>query len=54
MPKDEVLTSAKIASLIRELELKANKFDTAMDKFNKNTEIDIATISDKFETELAA
>jgi DNA replication initiation complex subunit (GINS family) len=52
--KDEVFTSAKIAALIKDLELKANKFDNSMDNFNKNTEIDITTISDKFETELTA
>lgn len=52
--KDEVFTSAKIAALIKDLELKANKFDNSMDNFNKNTEIDITAISDKFETELTA
>ena len=53
MPKDEVFTSAKIASLIKELELKANKFDTAMDNFNKNTNIDISSSFDKFEMDFA-
>lgn len=52
MPKDEVLTSAKIGSLIKELELKANKFDTAMDNFNKNTNIDISSTFDKFEIDM--
>lgn len=37
--KDEVFTSAKIASLIKELQLKANKYDTNMENFNNNTEI---------------
>lgn len=37
--KDEVFTSAKIASLIKELQLKANKYDTDMENFNNNTEI---------------
>jgi hypothetical protein len=52
--KDEVFTSAKIAALIKDLLLKANKYDAAMDKFNTETEIDITTISDEFEEELAA
>ena len=37
--KDEVFTSAKIASIIKELQLKANKYDTNMENFNNNTEI---------------
>jgi NDP-sugar pyrophosphorylase family protein len=52
--KDEVFTSAKIAALIKDLQLKANKFDAAMDKFNSETEIDITSISDEFEYDLAA
>lgn len=40
--KSEVFTSAKIASMIKELELKANKHDTNMENFNNNTEITIA------------
>ena len=43
--KDEVFTSAKIATLIKDLQLKANKFDTNMENFNNNTEI---TIKDSF------
>ena len=43
--KDEVFTSAKIATLIKDLHLKANKFDTNMENFNNNTEI---TIKDSF------
>lgn len=54
MAKTEVFTSAKIAALIKDLELKANKFDTAMDKFNSETEIDITSLDDEFETDLAA
>lgn len=50
--KDEVFTSAKIAALLKDLELKANKYDTAMDEFNKNTEIDITSISDDIKSEL--
>ena len=52
--KEEVFTSAKIAALIKDLQLKANKFDAAMEKFNNETEIDIASISDDFKLELAA
>ena len=50
--KEEVFTSAKIAALIKDLQLKANKFDTAMEKFNNDTEIDITSISEDFMTEL--
>lgn len=39
IPKDEVFTSAKIAALIKDLSLKANKFDSEMEKFNNNTKI---------------
>ena len=39
--KEEVFTSAKIAALIKDLQLKANKFDTDMENFNNNTEISI-------------
>ena len=52
--KDEVFTSAKIAALIKDLQLKSNKFDAAMDKFNSETEIDITTISDKFKDDFTA
>ena len=54
MGKDEVFTSAKIAALIKDLQLKANKFDAAMDKFNSETEIDITSISDEFKDDLTA
>ena len=54
MGKNEVFTSAKIAALIKDLQLKANKFDTAMEKFNSETEIDITAISDDFESLLTA
>lgn len=53
MGKDEVFTSAKIASLIKDLQLKANKFDDEMEKFNTNTEIDITSMSDDFKSYLA-
>lgn len=52
--KDEVFTSAKIASLIKTLQLQANKYDTNMENFNNNTElsIDDAT-AEMFKTDLA-
>lgn len=43
MGKSEVFTSAKIASLIKDLQLKANKFDAEMEKFNNETEIEVTT-----------
>lgn len=52
--KNEVFTSAKIAALIKDLQLKANKFDAAMEKFNNETEIDISDMSDDYESLLAA
>lgn len=39
--KDEVFTSAKIAALIKDLQLKANKYDSDMEKFNNNTTLTI-------------
>ena len=46
MHKDEVFTSAKIAALIKDLQLQANKYDTNMEKFNDGTDItlDDATV----------
>lgn len=46
--KDEVFTSAKIAALIKDLQLNANKYDAAMEKFNADTEIDLNNVSDDF------
>ena len=55
MAKEEVFTSAKIAALIKDLQLKANKFDADMENFNNNTEISIdETTSDMFTTDLTA
>lgn len=55
MSKDEIFTSAKIAALIKDLQLKANKFDADMENFNNNTEISIdETTSDMFKTDIAA
>lgn len=53
MSKEEVFTSAKIAALIKDLQLKANKFDTDMENFNNSTEITIDdTIADMFKSDL--
>ena len=55
MPKREIFSSAKIAQLIHEQQLLANKFDSNLEKFNNNTSIEIAGITaDKFEADLAA
>ena len=51
--KDEVFTSAKISALIKDLQLKANKYDTDMENFNNNTEIALdETTSPMFESYL--
>ena len=39
--KKETFTSAKIASLLKNLQLEANKHDTALETFNNGTEISI-------------
>lgn len=53
--REEVFTSAKIASMIKELQLKANKFDTDMEKFNSDTTITIdETMIPMVETDLTA
>lgn len=46
--KKETFTSAKIASLLKDLQLVANKHDADLEKFNKNTTIDIADSTDDF------
>ena len=52
--KEEVFTSAKIAALVKDLQLKANKFDTNMENFNNSTEITINdTMIDMFKSDLA-
>lgn len=53
MSKTETFTSAKISSLIKDLQLIANKFDTAMENFNSKTTIDLGEISTDFETYMA-
>lgn len=52
--KKETFTSAKIAQLKKELQLEANKYDAAMETFNKETDIDISGISKDFELFLTA
>lgn len=53
MNKEEVFTSAKIAALVKDLQLKANKFDTNMENFNNSTEITIDdTLTDMFKSDL--
>lgn len=55
MPKREIFSSAKIAQLIHEQQLLANKFDSNLEKFNNNTSVEITGITaDKFEADLAA
>lgn len=46
--KQETFTSAKINSLLKDLQLVANKHDAAMEKFNNNTTIDLGTLSEEF------
>ena len=55
MPKREVFSSAKIAQLIHEHQLLANKFNSNLEKFNNDTSVEITgIIADKFEKDLAA
>lgn len=52
--KEEIFTSAKIAALIKDLQLKANKFDTDMENFNNNTDITIdESLKEMFATDAA-
>ena len=54
MPKREVFSSAKIAQLIHEQQLLANKFDANLEKFNNETSVEITdSIADAFEKDLA-
>jgi hypothetical protein len=53
--KEEIFTSAKIAALIKDLNLKANKYDSDMEKFNSSTDIALDdTTAPMFTTDLAA
>ena len=54
MPKREVFSSAKIAQLIHEHQLLANKFNSNLEKFNNDTSVEITgIIADAFEKDLA-
>ena len=54
MPKREVFSSAKIAQLIHEHQLLANKFNSNLEKFNNYTSVEITgIIADTFEKDLA-
>jgi hypothetical protein len=51
--KSETFTSAKIASLLKDIQLKANKYDAELKKFNDNTNIIISDdIADSFNSYL--
>lgn len=51
--KKETFSSAKIASLLKNLQLAANKFDAAMTAFNNSTTIEVdSTTAENFKTEL--
>ena len=52
--KKETFTSAKIASLIKGLQLKANKYDAAMEKFNNETTIDASGIEEEIKDLITA
>ena len=54
MPKREVFSSAKIAQLIHEHQLLANKFNSNLEKFNNDTSVEITgIIADTFDKDLA-
>lgn len=54
MPKREVFSSAKIAQLIHEHQLLANKFNSNLEKFNNDTSVEITgVIADTFEKDIA-
>ena len=54
MPKREIFSSAKIAQLIHEHQLLANKFNSNLEKFNNDTSVEITgIIADTFENNLA-
>ena len=54
MPKREIFSSAKIAQLIHEHQLLANKFNSNLEKFNNDTSVEITgIIAGTFENDLA-
>lgn len=52
--KTETFSSAKIAQLIHDQQLLANKYDAILEKFNSETEIDITSKADDFKSYLTA
>ncbi len=54
MGKSEVFTSAKIAQLIKDLNLKATKYNNNMEEFNTDTDIDVTTVADMIKDDLIA
>lgn len=52
--KKETFTSAKISSLINDLQIQANKFDANLEKFNNNTEIELTDEFDEFKEYVTA
>lgn len=52
--KELFASSAKIAQLIKDLQLKANKYDAALEKFNKETTLTISNDLSDFEEFLIA
>ena len=54
IPKREIFSSAKIAQLIHEHQLLANKFNSNLEKFNNDTSVEITgIIADTLEKDLA-
>ena len=52
--KKETFTSAKIAQLIKSIQLKANKYDAKLEKFNTENMIDIPeSLTDMFKEDIA-
>lgn len=54
MSRQETFTSAKIAALIKDLQIKAMKFDENLETFNNNTSITITDNIDDFKMYLTA
>lgn len=52
--KKETFSSAKIAQMIHDQQLIANKYDAILEKFNNETSIDITSESDDFKEFIAA
>ena len=52
--KKETFTSAKIAQLVKSIQLKANKYDSKLEKFNTENTIDIPeSLTDMFKEDIA-